>query len=128
MYDGLYSISDIQDYSEYILKKRGEETVSPSIKISINKIENRITFKIKTGYCLELFTSETMKLLGNTKSKITKTENGETVSCLEIAEFVLIHCNVADNSYKQNSSVLYTFVPNKSFAQLLNISPEYLCF
>ena len=110
------------------MKKRGEETVSPSIKISINKIENRITFKIKIGYCLELFPSETMKLLGNTKSKITKTENGETVSCLEIAEFVLIHCNVADNSYKQNSSVLYTFVPNKSFVQLLNISPEYLCF
>ena len=68
--DGSYSISDIQDYFEYILKKHGEKTVNPSIRMYINKIENRITFKIKTGYCLELLTPETMKLLGSTKSKI----------------------------------------------------------
>ena len=75
--DRSYSVSDIQDYFEYILKKHGEETVNPSRKIYINKIENRITFKIKTGYYFEFLTSETMKLLGSAKSKIPKNENGE---------------------------------------------------
>ena len=67
--DGSYSITDIQDYFEYILKKHREKTVNPSIKIYINKIENRIAFKIITVYYLELLTPETMKLLGSTKSK-----------------------------------------------------------
>ena len=90
--------------------------------IYVNKIENRITFKIKTGYYLELLTPETMKLLGSTKSKITKDENGENVPYLEIL------CNVVNNSYQQNSRVLYTFVPNKSFGQLLDISPKNFIF
>ena len=60
--DGSYSVSDIQDYFEYILKKHGENTNKPSIQIYVNKIENRITFKIKNGYSLELLTKETMKL------------------------------------------------------------------
>ena len=119
--DVSYSISDIQDYFEYILKKHGEKTVNPSIGIYINKIENRVTLKIKTGYYLELLTPETMKLLGSTKSKITKDENGENVPYLEITEVILIHCNVVNNSYQQTSSVLYTFVPNKLFRQLLDI-------
>ena len=70
--DGSYFVSDIQDYFEYILKKHGEKTVNPSIRIYTNKIEKRITFKIKTGYYLELLTPETMELLRSTKSKITK--------------------------------------------------------
>ena len=70
MPDGSYSVSDIQDYFEYILKKYGENIDNPSIKLYVNKIENRITFKIKTGYYLELLTPETVKLLGNTKNKI----------------------------------------------------------
>ena len=74
------------------------------------KIENSITFKIKKEYYLELLTSSTMKLLGSTKSKITKNKNGENVPYLEIAEVVLIHCNVANDSYQQNSKVLYRFV------------------
>ena len=82
--DGSFSISDIQDYFEYIFKKNGEKTVNPSIIIYINKIENRITFKIKTGYYLKPLTPETMKLIGITESKITKNENGESVSNLEI--------------------------------------------
>ena len=69
-----------------------------------------------------------MKLLGNSKSKITKNGNGEKVPRLEITEVVLMHCNVVNNSYQQNSRVLYTFVPNKSFGELLNISPESLTF
>ena len=82
--DASYSISDIQDYLEYILKKHGEKTVNLSIRIYTNKIENRIMFKIKTGYHLELLTPETMKLLGSTKQKITKDENRENVLYLEI--------------------------------------------
>ena len=62
-----------------IYKKHVEKTVNLPIKIYINKIENRITFKIKTGYYLDFLTPETMKLLGSTKSKITKDENGENV-------------------------------------------------
>ena len=83
---------------------------------------------IKTGYYLELVTPETIKLLGSTKSKIIKDKNGEDIPYLEIAEVVLIHCNVVDNSYLQNSRVLQTSVPNKSFGQLLDISPENLYF
>ena len=70
--DGSNSVSDIEDYFEYILKKHETVPDNPSIRIYINKIENRITFTIKTGYYLELLTPETMKLLGSTKSKITK--------------------------------------------------------
>ena len=70
--DGRYLISDIQDYFEYILKNHNERIDNPSIKIHVNKIKNRITFKIKNGYCFELLTSETMKLLGSTESKMTK--------------------------------------------------------
>ena len=75
--DGSYSVSDIQSYFEYVLKKHETVTDNPSIRIYVNKIENRITYKIKTGYYLELLTPETMKLLGSTKNKITKDENCE---------------------------------------------------
>ena len=65
-----------------------------------------------------------MKLLGSTKSKITKDKNGENVSHLETTDVVLIHCNIVNNNYQQNSRILYTFVSNKSFDQLLDISPK----
>ena len=90
---------------EYILGKRGEKTVNPSLRIYVNKIENRITFKIKTGCYMELVTTETKKLLGSTKSKITKNENIENVPNLEITEVVLVHCNIVNNNYQQNSRV-----------------------
>ena len=96
--------------------------------IYVNKLENGITFKIKTGYYLELLTPEAMKLLGSTKSKITKEKNGENVSHLEITEVVLIHYNIVSNDYQENSRVLYTFVPNKSFGQLLDVSPKNFIF
>ena len=70
--DGSYSVSDIQDYLKYILKKHGENTDKLSIQLYVNKIENRIIFKTKNGYSLKLLTKETMKLLGSTKNKITK--------------------------------------------------------
>ena len=77
-----YSVVDIQDYFEYILKKHGEIMDNPSVKIYVNKMENRITFKIKTEYYLELLIPETMKVLGSTKNRITKDKYCENVSCL----------------------------------------------
>ena len=77
--NGSSLISDIQDYFEYILKKHSENVNNPSIRIYVNKIENSITFKIKSRYCLELLTTETMELLGSTESKIIKDKNGENV-------------------------------------------------
>ena len=126
--DGSYSVSDIQDYFEYILEKYGENIDKPSVQIYVNKIENRVTFKIKDEYSLELLTSETMKLLGNTKNKRTKDKNGENVPHLEITELVLVRCNIVNNNYQQDSRVLYTFVPNKPFGSLLEISPTNYIF
>ena len=117
--DGSYSVSDIQDYFEYILKKHSENVDNPSIRIYVNKIENRITFKIKTRYYLEFLAPETMKLLGSSESKITKHKNGENVPHLEVVELVLIHCNLVNNEYQQDSRILFTFVPNKTFRSLL---------
>ena len=65
-----------------------------------------------------------MKLLGSTESKITKDKNGENVPHPEITEVVLVHCNMVNNDYQQDSRVLYTFVPNKSLGSLLDISPS----
>ena len=88
----------------------------------MNKIKNRITFKIKKGYPLDFLTKETMKLLGSTKNKITKDKNGENVPHLEITEVILVHCIMVNNDYQHDSRVLYTFIPNKSFGSLLDIS------
>ena len=96
--------------------------------IYINKTENRIMFKIKTGYYFKLLMPEAMKLLGNTKSKKTKDKNDENVSHLKITEVVLIHYNIANNDYQQDSRVLNIFVPDESFGQLLDISPKKFIF
>ena len=64
-----------------------------------------------------------MKLLGSTENKITKDKNGENVPHLEITEVVLVHCNIVNNDYQQDSRVLYTFVRNNPFGGLLKISP-----
>ena len=109
--DGLYNISEIQDYIEYIIKKH--ET---------------IVFKIKIGYKLELLSKETMKLLGSTKDIIDADKNSENVPRLENVEVILVHCNLVNNSYQQHSRVLFTFVPNKQYGQLISISPHSLIF
>ena len=119
---GSYSISDIRDYFECILKRHSESVDDPPLEIFVSKNENRITFKIKNGYYLELLTPETMELLGSTESKITGETNGENVPHLEIVELVLIHCNIVNNNYQQKSRILYTFVPYKLFGSLLEIS------
>ena len=121
--DGSYSASDIQDYFEYILKKHWESVDKPSVQIYVNKIENRVTFKIENGYSLKLLTPEIMKLLRSTKNKISKSKSGENVLHLEITEVILVHCDIVNNDYQQDSRKLYTFVPNKSFGSLLEISP-----
>ena len=126
--DGSYSISDIQGYFEAIFKKHGESVDNPSIEIYVSKIENRVTFLIKNGYYLELLTPETTKLLGNTESKITGEKNSKNVPHLEIVALVLVHCNFVNNIYQQNSRILYTFVPNRPFGSLLEISPSSYIF
>ena len=97
---GSYSLSNIQDYFQCILKNHGENTDKPSVQIYANKIEKRVTFKIQDGYILELLTPETIKLLGTTKNKITKDKKGENVPNLEITEVELVHCNTVNNNYQ----------------------------
>ena len=92
--DRSYPISDIYDHFEYDFKKHSENVVNLTIIIYVNKIENRITFKIKNGYYIELLTPQTIKLLRGTESKITKDKNGENVFHLENVELVLVHCNL----------------------------------
>ena len=125
--DGSYNISEIQNYIEYIIKK--QETIGENAPILIyaNTINNRIVFKIKTGYKLELLSKETMKLLGSTKDIIDSDKNSENVPRLENVEVVLF-CNLVNNSYQQYSRVLFTFVPNRQYGQLISISPHSLIF
>ena len=86
----------------------------------------KLVFKIKTGYKLELLIPETMKLLGSTKKDVDKDKDGKIVSKLESVEVVLVHCNLVKNDYQQTSKVLLSFVSNKQFEQLINISPHSL--
>ena len=104
---------DIQEYFEYIIKTHETVTDNPPTGIYVNKIENRITLKIKTGYYLELLAPEMMKLLGSNKNKITKNENSESVPHLEIAEVVLVDCNFVNNDYQYDSRIFQIFLSNK---------------
>ena len=107
-------------------KKHDTLTQNPSVQIYPNKIKNRVVFKIKTGYKLELLTPETMKSLESTKKDADKDKDDENVPKLESVEVVLVHCNLVKNDYQHTSKVLFTFVPNKEFGQLINISPHSL--
>ena len=126
--DRLYNISEIQDYIEYIIKKH--ETIGENTEILIyaNTINNRIVFKIKSRYKLEVLSKETMKLLGSTKDTTDADKNSENVPRLENVEVVLVHCSLVNNSYQQASRVLFTFVPTKQYGQLISISPHSLVF
>ena len=124
--DDSYSIFDIQDYFEFIIKKHETLAENPPIQIYPSKTKRRIVFKVKTGYKLELLSSETMELLRSTEKDIDKDKNGEDVPKRESVEVVLVHCNFVNNSYQQASKVLFTFVPNKQFGQLITISPHVL--
>ena len=124
--DGSYSVSDIQDYFKFIISKCETSTENLPIQIYPNTIKNRIFFRVKAGYKLELLSLETMKLLESAKKKkdIDKDKERQTVSKLESVEVVLLHCNLVNNSYQKASKVLCTFVPNKQFSQLITISPH----
>ena len=126
--DGSYNISEIQDYFEYITKKHETMAETAPILIYANNITNRIVLKIKTGYKLELLSKETMKLLGSTSNIIDADKNSKNAPRLENVEVVLVHCNLVNNSYQQHSRVLFTFVPNKQYGQLISISPHSLIF
>ena len=119
--DGSYSIADIQDYFEFIIKKHETLTENPPVQIYPNKIKNRIVFKVKTGYKLQLLSPETMKLLGSTKKDVDQDKDGEDIPKLESVEAFLVRCNLVNNNYQQSSKVLFTFVLNKKFGQLINI-------
>ena len=119
--DGSYSISKIQDYFEYIIKKYETMTDDPPMIINVDKIENKFTFRANTEYYLKLLTRETMKLRWSTKTKITKDEIGENETNLEITEVTLVHCNIVNNDYQQDPRILNIFVRNKLFGQLVDI-------
>ena len=108
MPDGPYSVSDIQDYFEYIIKRHENIADNPLVQIYVNKTKNRIVFKMKTGYKLELLTEETMQLLGGSKKDIDQNKDGEVVPKLEAVEVVLVHCNLVTNNYQQASKMLFT--------------------
>ena len=128
MADGSYNISEIQDYIEYIIKKHETIGETASILIYANTLNNRIVFKIKSGYKLELLSKETMTLLGSTNDTTDADKNSENVPRLENVEVVLVHCNLVNNSYQQASKVLFSFVPTKQYGQLISISPHSLVF
>ena len=113
MSEDSYSIADIQDHFEFIIKKHETLTENLPIQIYPHKIKKRIVFKIKTGYKLELLTPETIKLLGSTKKDVDSDKNSENVPKLESVEVVLVHCNLVKNDYQHTSKVLFSFVPNK---------------
>ena len=122
--DGSYNIPAIQNYIDYIIKKHEAIAETASILIYTNKISNKIVFKINTGYKLELLSKETMKLLGSTSNIIDADKNSENVPRLENVEVVLVHFNLVNNSYQQHSRVLFTFLPDRQYGQLISISPN----
>ena len=103
--DGSYSFSDIQDYFKIIIKKQETLTENPPFQIYPNKIKNRIVFKIKTDYKLELLTYETIKLLGSTKKDADSDKNSENVPKLESIVVVLVHCNLVKNDCQHTSKI-----------------------
>ena len=124
--DSSYSIVALQNYFEYIIKKHETITNVSPVLIYVNEINNRIVFKIKSGYKLELLSKETMKLLGSSTDTVDGDKNSELVPKLESVGPLLAHCNLVNNSYQQASKVLFTFVPNKKYGQLITVSPETL--
>ena len=122
--DGSYNIQQIQDYFEFIIKQH--ETITDQnfpIRGYKNSIKNRIVYKIKTCYKLELLTNNLMKLMSDGPI-IDQNKNSTNLPPLEIVTTVLVHCNIVRNNYQQASKVLYTFVPDKSFGQLFSIHPS----
>ena len=126
--DGSYEISDIQDYFLKMIQEheKVENNENSPALMYTNNVRNRLNFKLKTGYKLELLTKETQKLLGD-GSVIDKDKNSNNVPQLDQVEYVLLHCNLVENDYLQNSKLLYEFVPDKKFGQLISVvSPVFI--
>ena len=125
--DGSYNIQKIQNYFEYVVKKHEDITNEDfPTRVCVNKMKNRIVFKIKTGYKIELLSEETTQLIGSSKKVIDKNQNGELLPRLETVEVVLVHCKLVNNNYQQPSKVLFTFMSDKKFSQLITITPHSL--
>ena len=124
--DGSYSIAALQNYFEYIIKNHETIAKVSPVLIYVIEINNRIVFKIKSGYKLELLLKETMKLLGSSTDTIDGDKNSELVPKLEGVDLVSVHCTVVNNSYQQASKVLFALVPNKKYGQLITVSLETL--
>ena len=120
--DGSYEISDIQDYFLKMIQKH-ESTIKNNeespISIYPNEVKNRIVFKIKTGYKLELLSKEAQKLLGD-GPLIDKDKNSKNIPQLDQVAYALLYCKLVSNQYLQNSKLLYEFFPDKKFGQLIS--------
>ena len=129
MLDGSYEISQIQTYFLDEVIKKHESNVKPNEQLPIliyaNRILNRVTFRIKTGYKLELLTNETIRLIGDGPI-IDTTKYDENVPNLEIVRNVLVFCNLVENAFLQDSKSLFSFVPNYKFGSLLSITTQVL--
>ena len=127
--DSSYEISQIQNYFLDEVIKKHESNVQSNeqspILIYANRILNRVSFRIKAGYKLELLTNETMGLLGD-EPIIDTTKNDENVPRLIIVRNVLVFCRLVQNVYLQDSKLLFSFVPNSRFGSLLSITPQVL--
>ena len=113
-------------YFRYSISKHEAIADYPLVQIYVNKIKNRIVFKIKAGYKLESLSPETIKLLGSAKKDADQDKHGEDAPKLESVEAVLVHCSFVNNSYQQPFKILFTFVTNKQFEQLVAIAPHSL--
>ena len=122
--DGSYEIQDIQDYILKIINKHEKVELNENSPILIypDGVKNRLNFRIKTGYKLELVTKETQTLLGDGPI-IDKDKNSTNVPQLDQVEYVLLHCNRVENDYLRSSKLLYEFVPDKTFGQLISVKP-----
>ena len=117
---------DLPDYFEYTIKKLETIANNSPVQIYMNKTKKRFVFKIKTGYKLELLSPETTRSLGSAKEDVDQDKDGEDVPKLESVEVVIVDCNLVNDNYQQASKVLFTFVPNKQFGQLITIAPHSL--
>ena len=123
--DGSYEIQDIQDYILKMVQKHEPKIKTDEespILIDPDAVKNRLNFRIETGYESELLTKETQKLLGDGPI-IDKNKNSKNIPQLDQVEYVLLHCNIVQNNYLQNSKLLYEFVSNKTFGQLISVKP-----
>ena len=130
MPDASYTLGRMQRYFEYIIKKH--ETLTGDDKAPIqmlpNEGTNRIHFRIKQVYSIEFMSPEVMKFLGSAERKISENKDCENVPQVEITEFILVHCSLVNNEFQRESKILHTFVPNKPYGKLLEITPTNLIF